>query len=670
MKKRLSLSTTLQYGLKLSAFGLIALAPFALAEPAPDYTFQPSAQWTTSAQSQNIADAAVHSCAVSTTFNNGFIMTFDGSHKWVQSLQIDLRQAALERGKSYDVSLSVPGQTNISSRGIADSNNVLNINLNGQKKLYQAIRDNAVLDVGIEGNDFRFYMVNFQPAAKDFERCMAGGDIQTAASGEQLIASASSDPFGKITTNEAIAFEEAETQKISAGDSAATAAISEAIPDASAKGITENAEPIIANARSVAENANELRPAQTGQRFTESLAAQIEDNPDLVALDPPADLKPEDLLTEDAETLHQETLPATEDLAITDMVETDQPEIAQAPTPQNTEQNTKNTPEPAKGKSLVIPSDIEEITLDETQDETKDETKPEPADIKTATIQPKTPSVPVASAETAGSNTTNSETLTADDLNRMQLARFNQPSSTAIIAAPATRIAQAPQPDAAAPVTDEEPFSQPLEKVTSRKSTEDIDISVQKTETAEAAEPTTPDTLAPVPEKDVAIVETKRYVTPEFPTTTQNQKLEANFTKAEPSSGHDTTGYNNDPDIGRKISQLEKMIQELQAENTALEDELQASLKDTKQERMAISSENWNLERATMRYDEAERQLKSIGQQLQRERTQCQLEKQELEAMLFDPQITGQEQLARLATLERKLMEAEAKLRQYEAGTH
>ena len=63
-------------------------------------------------------------------------------------------------------------------------------------------------------------------------------------------------------------------------------------------------------------------------------------------------------------------------------------------------------------------------------------------------------------------------------------------------------------------------------------------------------------------------------------------------------------------------------------------------------------------------YNEAERQIKRLGEQLQRERALRATEKKDLEAQLFDPKITDQQQQARLAELEQKLDEAESRLEQ------
>ena len=118
-----------------------------------------------------------------------------------------------------------------------------------------------------------------------------------------------------------------------------------------------------------------------------------------------------------------------------------------------------------------------------------------------------------------------------------------------------------------------------------------------------------------------------------------------------------------------RLATLEEKIDALQAENAALNDELNTALREGEEERLSISSENWNLEKATMLYNEAERQNKKLGMQLQKERAQWAMEKKELEAMLFDPQLTTQEQLAKLSRLEQELEAAKARIRQLEGGT-
>jgi hypothetical protein len=155
--------------------------------------------------------------------------------------------------------------------------------------------------------------------------------------------------------------------------------------------------------------------------------------------------------------------------------------------------------------------------------------------------------------------------------------------------------------------------------------------------------------LAPI----VAPAESERFSTPEAKITKQTYRAEADFTGAgiETAAGGAALGINDKA----RLAELESLVQKLKAENVALNHELKSTVDASEEERLSIASDNWNLEQATMRFNEAERQIKRLGQELQQERAKCEAEKKDLEASLFDPQITGQEQLAKLAKLEQEL---------------
>lgn len=120
----------------------------------------------------------------------------------------------------------------------------------------------------------------------------------------------------------------------------------------------------------------------------------------------------------------------------------------------------------------------------------------------------------------------------------------------------------------------------------------------------------------------------------------------------------------------QQIKMLEEKVATLRSQNTTLDQEIKSRVKETEQERLSVSSDNWNLERATMRFNEAERQILRLGRQLQTQRAQCDQEKASLETMLFDPKLTEQQQLAKLSLLESGIEEKESELyrqkRQYE----
>ncbi len=156
-----------------------------------------------------------------------------------------------------------------------------------------------------------------------------------------------------------------------------------------------------------------------------------------------------------------------------------------------------------------------------------------------------------------------------------------------------------------------------------------------------------------------------RTSTPEMKVTKETEKLEADFTSIDTQGAIEVDAAPAiPPSFGKtqREAELEKKLATMESENRALNAELNSALKASENELMEVSSDNWNLEQATMRYNETERQVSKLGQQIQKERAQCSYEKKELELMLFDPQMTENAQLAHLSSLEKKLEAAQKEI--------
>jgi hypothetical protein len=408
--------------LALMAFSFLVLASptqvkaASILTPDPEFYFYPAKPWSAGKMSE-ASGAAPGSCAIQSQFNNGYILQFDGSSRWVENFSLNFRQNIFEAGKAYPLTLSVPGGISATLEATAISPSIIQANLNEQKNFYDAIQTAAAMDVNVQGNAFRFYLVGFAEAAKSFETCMGGAAIQTAdakieVSKDEVLAK-SDDKF-----NESIAFEQKEKDN-----------------------------------------------AHRAEKEVKPVSALTPETPPVMAAP---------VATVEAESTPSEM--------------------------------------PAPGRAKIT-RDIKKIEADFTQ-------------------------------------------MGEDD---------------------------------------------------------------------------------------------------------QTQAVNTAFNHTSPASGNfvETDIVSN---YGDKISELEKQLRVLESENIALKDELQTALQEGKTEQTQISNENWNLERASMRYQEAERQLKKLGGELQKQKAQCEVEKRELEAMLFDPQVTNQQQLARLADLEEQLAEAEEKL--------
>lgn len=111
-----------------------------------------------------------------------------------------------------------------------------------------------------------------------------------------------------------------------------------------------------------------------------------------------------------------------------------------------------------------------------------------------------------------------------------------------------------------------------------------------------------------------------------------------------------------------KISEYEKRLEAATEDNLALSREIEQMRNRQDDKNIAVAAGDWDLEKSTRRYNEAEREIKRLGMLLEQQRTAHRAEKQELEQMLFDPAVTEKEQQRRLVELEAKLLAAESQL--------
>ncbi len=593
--------------LSLLATTILSTAANAAAPKEPEIYFYPSKAWVVGKASEDSKQ-----CAVQSEFNNGFVLQFDGDDKWLQSFSVNFRQAIFNEGQNYDVTLGIPGATGKKLSATATSNTTLTIPMQNEREIYQAARNAAVMDITVDANSFRFYLVNFGPAATNFESCMAGGTVQPAP------ATPAQDTPASVT---------AATPAPVAAQPEPQAAVQTELPQAAPQPViqSELAPP--------PPNADPENIALLNESI--SFEEQETKNENAPIIDLSEDRKP---------TMQPVTV--TEKVTLGDEIviqeknadEMNADVLGKHPT---TAAATPATTPVAAAPSAPSPAQqvVEEAKT--TYRKRMSEQLAEEMSASAGGVQPalKTETVAVVTNDLAPPQdelqaiapTAEEKTATA------RQAAIQQPAPAPTPAPVRTAALQTPQPMPAA----EEPFAKP-------------GIILDTDAPPPAAMPT------PVQKK----VETIR--SPDMIVHKETQKMDADFTgldNVEPASSfNEPFARKADPDMLRKISELEGAVAKLQNENVALNDELKNSVQGSEQERLSISSENWNLERATMRYNESERQLKRLGEQVARERALCSGEKQDLETQLFDPRITDQQQLARLSELEQKLAVAERKL--------
>ncbi|MGB4057503.1 MAG: hypothetical protein WBK77_05420 [Alphaproteobacteria bacterium] len=515
----------------------------------PEIHFHPAKPWSVGHKDTPT------DCTVKSEFNNGFVLQLDGSSKWVETFSIDFRQGIFTPGQDYNISLNVPGKANRSLAAKASNPSTLTIPMGAQKDIYQAMRDSAVVDVAIDQNSFRFYLINFTAAAGDFEKCMAGGVVPAAAP-------------------------------------------------------------------------SDMAPAQPKKLQEAAVGKNVASQGDLAP--PPPNAAPEVIATINESVAMEQKEASGQTAAIVEILPEDpKPVVKQIPYTETVNPGNQQ----AAPKTAAAPGQNYHKRMSE---ELAEEMSRNPS---IASVEGKA-AAPAAIA--AGTEAVAEEKLAPI------------PSEVQAMAA------QKPQ------AGDDEPFSKRGEII--------------KTDVAPSKTMKNPEiTASPVP-APVQQASTKNMKSPESVVHRETYKGDVDLTnldKVEPSAAggagepfaqfakNDPAVRGDlraDPEMLHKISELEAKVAKLQKENASMNQELQGTLQGAQEERVSIASENWNLERATMRYNEAERQLKRLGDQVQRERAACNAEKKDIEAQLFDPKITDQQQLARLAELERKLADAEQKL--------
>lgn len=120
-------------------------------------------------------------------------------------------------------------------------------------------------------------------------------------------------------------------------------------------------------------------------------------------------------------------------------------------------------------------------------------------------------------------------------------------------------------------------------------------------------------------------------------------------------------GFEDEP-LRKQVRTLRGEVEVLTAENGALKQQVESvsSAQDNKQ--LQLASNNWDLEQATRRYQEAQREIRRLGTQLSMQKAQCEQQKKEIEYMLFDPAVADRAQIAMLGSLEDQLAQSTKKI--------
>lgn len=104
----------------------------------------------------------------------------------------------------------------------------------------------------------------------------------------------------------------------------------------------------------------------------------------------------------------------------------------------------------------------------------------------------------------------------------------------------------------------------------------------------------------------------------------------------------------------RELSLMKEELELTRRERDKLKQDLDHSQLGKEDKLLSIASANWDLEQATRRYNEAEREIRRLGAQIEEDRGSCMKEKKGIESMLFDPRIAEKQQMAKIDELQKK----------------
>lgn len=116
-----------------------------------------------------------------------------------------------------------------------------------------------------------------------------------------------------------------------------------------------------------------------------------------------------------------------------------------------------------------------------------------------------------------------------------------------------------------------------------------------------------------------------------------------------------------------ELRTLRGQFETAQADRAALQTQLAELQKKTEGAQIKMAGGSWDLEQATRRYQESQREIQRLGTIIQTQEAKCTAEKKDIEYMLFDPAIAKSSQISMLNSLEDQITEKDKKIKEIES---
>ena len=115
-----------------------------------------------------------------------------------------------------------------------------------------------------------------------------------------------------------------------------------------------------------------------------------------------------------------------------------------------------------------------------------------------------------------------------------------------------------------------------------------------------------------------------------------------------------------------QMRDLRSQLELAESENAGLKKQIDNIQKDSEGSQLKMAGGSWDLEQATRRYQESQREIRRLGALLEQDRVKCTEEKKNIEYMLFDPEVAKPAQISMLGSLEDQIVQKDARISELE----
>ncbi len=114
--------------------------------------------------------------------------------------------------------------------------------------------------------------------------------------------------------------------------------------------------------------------------------------------------------------------------------------------------------------------------------------------------------------------------------------------------------------------------------------------------------------------------------------------------------------------LREQMRDLRSQLELAESENAGLKKQIDNLQKDSEGSQLKMAGGSWDLEQATRRYQESQREIRRLGALLEQDRVKCNEEKKNIEYMLFDPEVAKPAQISMLGSLEDQIAQKDARI--------